>query len=215
MEPSALPPDRIRVAVFAKAPIPGSVKTRLAPRLGPEGAARLHARLVHHALAAALESGVDAVELWCAPSTDDPFFADCARRFGVRLRAQHGADLGARMHDAFETVAREGAKLIVVGCDCPALGGEGIRAAASALATNDAVFAPAEDGGYGLVALARPCAVLFAGIEWGGDAVMAGTRARLREQGLAWHELPPTWDVDRPEDYDRLEREGLLREVLA
>ena len=207
MESSAPRPDSVRVAVFAKAPVAGQVKTRLAPLLGREGAARLHARLVHHALGEARSAAIGPVELWCAPDTSHAFFAECARQFDVRLRAQGEGDLGARMARTFAAVHAEGAALVLVGSDCPALGRDGIRAAADALAESDVAIAPAEDGGYGLIAMARCAAPVFEGIAWGTSTVMAETRARLDRAGIAWRELPRTWDVDHPEDYERLCRE--------
>ncbi|HEY4999419.1 MAG TPA: hypothetical protein VII36_09755, partial [Usitatibacter sp.] len=63
----------MRVAVFAKAPVPGAVKTRLAAILGLDGAAGLHCGLVRHALSVARLSRVGPVELWCAPDETHPF----------------------------------------------------------------------------------------------------------------------------------------------
>lgn len=206
------PASEIRVAVFAKAPVPGEVKTRLAPLLGTEGAALLHAALVRRTLAVAAESGVGRVELWCTPDASHPLFATCAAEFGAALRVQQGADLGQRMRAAFDAALGENAALVLIGCDCPALDAAVLREAATALAAHDAVIAPAEDGGYVLVGLSRPQPALFAGIEWGGSSVMADTRARLERAGARWKELETLWDIDRPEDYARLEREGLLRE---
>src|SRR4051812_5010157 len=78
MVPVAHPPSEIRVAVFAKAPIPGEVKTRLHGILGPEGAAALQAGLVRHALSTALAAGIGPVELHCAPDEHHDFFIRCA-----------------------------------------------------------------------------------------------------------------------------------------
>ena len=101
----------------------------------------------------------------------------------------------------------------MIGTDCPALTAGELRAAAKALqAGNDAVFVPAEDGGYVLIGLRHPIASLFYGIPWGTDQVMDHTRARLRSAGLRWQELAPLWDVDRPEDLDRLRASGLMAE---
>ena len=207
MESNEPRPDAVRVAVFAKAPVAGQVKTRLAPLLGLEGAARLHARLVRRALEEAAAAAIGAVELWCAPDEGHAFFAECAQRHGVRLRSQGEGDLGRRMARAFETVHSEGACLVLIGSDCPALDRHALRAAAGALREVDAAVAPAEDGGYGLVALVRSHAALFEGIAWGSATVMAETRERLKRSRLAWRELPRTWDVDRPADYERLCRE--------
>ena len=214
MTSSAPPPDAA-IAVFAKAPVPGAVKTRLAGVLGADAAASLHAGLVRHALSTALRAAVGPVSLWCAPDTAHPFFARCADEFGARLEPQLGNDLGERMLRAFEPAWRSAVRLLVIGSDCPALTAAGLEAAAQALRAKDAVFVPAEDGGYVLVGLARPLPGVFEDIPWGTGAVMARTRERLRSAGASWTELPPLWDVDRPDDYARLQREGLLAEVLS
>ena len=119
------------------------------------------------------------------------------------------------MAAAFDHAFAAGRSLVLVGSDCPVLAPHHLRAAAAALATHDAVLAPAEDGGYVLVGLSRALPAVFEGIEWSTSDVMAATRERLRAAGARWHELPPLWDVDRPEDYARLQREGLLREMAS
>ena len=177
---------RTSVLVFAREARPGRVKTRLIPLLGAQGAARLHARLVRRALATARDARLGAVALWST-------------------RRQRGADLGARMRHAFERTLRRAPRVIVMGADAPALRPAHLRRAARWLAGGaDAVFAPAEDGGYALIALRRVSPRLFDGIEWGGVRVMAQTRARLVALGWRWRELPEVWDVDRPEDVARL-----------
>lgn len=214
MTSNARRPEEVRVAVFAKAPAAGEVKTRLVPVLGETGAAALHAGLVRHALATARRSA-RAVELWCAPDEAHPFFARCAEEFGAELHRQQGRDLGARMKSAFERALEAGSRLVLIGSDCPALTAAHIAQASEALLDHDAAFAPAEDGGYVLVGLARPLPFLFEGVDWGTPAVMGQTRARLAGQGVRWKELATLWDVDRPADYERLRREGLLGEVMS
>jgi glycosyltransferase A (GT-A) superfamily protein (DUF2064 family) len=95
--------------------------------------------------------------------------------------------------------------LLLVGTDCPALAPVHLRAAAQSLCEGfDAVFHPAEDGGYVLVGLNRPQRALFEGIAWGTSRVMQQTRARARERNLRVRELETLWDVDLPEDLPRL-----------
>ncbi|HUL95644.1 MAG TPA: TIGR04282 family arsenosugar biosynthesis glycosyltransferase [Usitatibacter sp.] len=207
--------ERAGVAVFAKAPVAGEVKTRLAARLGPREAACLHSLLVRRAVSTAVASGLGPVEIWCAPDESHELFRRCAAEHRVALRRQPGGDLGARMAAAFAVAHARGDALLAIGSDCPALDAGLIREASAALATHDAVVIPAEDGGYVLLGLARPSPGLFEGIAWGGGEVMAETRERLRASGSRWIELETLWDVDRPEDYDRLVREGLLEEVRA
>ena len=206
---------RARVAVFAKAPVPGQVKTRLAPLLGPEGAAALHAGLVRQALSTAAMAGLGPVELWCAPDETHPFFTRCAELFAITLHRQVGADLGERMRSTFDAGLASGERVVLIGSDCPALKPADLCEGARALETHDAAIAPAEDGGYVLIALSKPLPALFSGIAWGSAAVMGATRARLAEAKASWKELPTRWDVDRPEDYARLQREGLLAEVMS
>lgn len=199
------------VQVFAKAPVAGAVKTRLIPLLGEHGAAALHRSLVEHTLAVARESGLGQVELWCAPNTDDSFFAGCHDRYGVTLYRQCGGDLGAKMLDALEDGLERSRHVLLVGSDCPSLTAADLRAGARALREGrDAVFCPAEDGGYMLVGLSHAMPALFEAMTWGTDTVMEETRQRLHNLGWRWHELPERWDVDRPEDYQRLVREGLM-----
>ena len=200
--------------VFARAPVAGSVKTRLIPLLGAHGAAALHQCLVEHSLAVARESGLGRVELWCTPDTNERFFESCGERFGASLHRQCAGDLGARMLDAIEDGLGRARHVLLIGSDCPSLTAADLRTAARALRDGrDAVFCPAEDGGYMLVGLSHAMPALFEAMTWGTDTVMEETRQRLRNLGWRWHELPPHWDVDRPEDYQRLVREGWLTTV--
>ncbi len=192
------------IIVFAKAPQPGAVKTRLIPALGAAGAARLHERLVDRTLATAAAAGVGPLEL-CGDPASDPLLAARAAAYGATLTEQGPGDLGARMHRAFARALASAQAVLAVGCDCPALTGQRLREANAALAAgHDAVLGPAEDGGYVLIGLARVHASLFEHIGWGGRDVLEATRARLAVLGWRWLELETLWDIDRPEDLERL-----------
>jgi uncharacterized protein len=204
----------VDIAIFARAPVAGEAKTRLIPRLGAEGAAALQHAMIRRTLQTALAANLGTVSVWCTPDCEHPAFIDCSERFGVRRYPQHGVDLGARMFHAFSRLCRQ-REALVIGTDCPALTVAELRAAAQALLEgNDAVLVPAEDGGYVLVGLRHPIASLFYGIPWGTELVMDHTRARLRSAGLRWRELTPLWDVDRPEDIDRLRVSGLMADPV-
>jgi len=199
-----------RVLVFAKAPQPGAVKTRLIPVLGAEGAAALHAKLIKHTLKIAKHSALKIVELHGAPATD-PFLAYCGARYNATLVEQCEGDLGARMFNAFTSALAGGGSAILIGTDCPSLTARHLRQAAQALAGgNDAVITPTEDGGYALIGLARCDPHLFSDIAWSSAQVMEQTRTRLRDLGWRWTELEMLWDVDRPADYERLNASGLI-----
>ncbi|MEO8104274.1 MAG: TIGR04282 family arsenosugar biosynthesis glycosyltransferase [Betaproteobacteria bacterium] len=192
------------LVIYAKAPIPGQVKTRLAQVLDSANAALLHTALVERALDTARRSGMSRVELCCAPDVDHSFFQACADDFDVTLTGQGEGDLGERMlRTLVRTVKPDGAA-IIIGADCPALTGTHIAAAARALADHDVVLTPAEDGGYVLVGARRTHAGMFDAIDWGSAAVLAQQRQNLGRLGLSWHEMPTLWDIDRPEDLPRL-----------
>ena len=196
-----------RLLIFAKAPVPGRVKTRLAGRLGARGAAALYRRLLRETLAMACAARLCPVELWCAPDARHGFFAACRREYGVRLRRQAAGDLGRRMDRAFGRALAESARAVLIGGDCASVGAGELRAAFDQLAAGrGAVLGPAEDGGYVLIGLRRPCPALFRGVAWGEGSVLAATRRRLKRIGLDWAELPVGWDVDTPADLRRLRR---------
>ena len=186
--------------VFAKAPVAGQAKTRLIPALGAAGAAALAARLLDHALTAAVETGFDHLELCVAPDTGHPTFAALAAAHRLVLTAQGDGDLGARMDRALTRVLRDHPQALLIGTDAPALGAARLRDAAQALQGTDAVFVPALDGGYALVGLQRAQPALFQGIAWSTPQVMAQTRARAAAAGLTWTEREPVADIDEPAD---------------
>jgi hypothetical protein len=146
--------------------------------------------------------------LWASP--DETHFRQLAQEFPVTLARQVDGDLGARMHAALQ----DNCPALVIGTDCPALEPTHLRAAADALRDGaDAVIIPAEDGGYVLIGLRRPQPRLFADMQWGTETVLAQTRRRAAEIGLAVRELAPLWDVDVPEDLDRMRWIGLAELV--
>jgi len=198
-------PEQVNIAVFAKAPEPGAAKTRLIPALGAPAAARLQRTLTRRAVATALQANLGSVTLWCAPDARHRFFRALRQHVGVPCRAQPAGDLGDRMLEAFRWHCAQG-PLLLMGTDCPALSPGDLRTAAQALREGcDAVFLPAEDGGYVLVGLRRPQPALFEGIAWGTASVMEETRVRLRACGATWREPRTLWDVDRPADLPRLQ----------
>jgi rSAM/selenodomain-associated transferase 1 len=202
--PFADPLGTNRVLVFARAPVPGQVKTRLIPALGADGAAALHRRLTEAQLERLCADPIGPIELWTTPDTEHPFFADQARRWPIERYLQLGDDLGARMqHAAAQGLTRADA-VILVGTDCPGLDADYVGAAAERLCSDDAVLGPAEDGGYVLLGLRRAEPLLFTGIPWGTADVAALTRQRLTKLGWRWSELGALADVDRPEDLSQL-----------
>jgi rSAM/selenodomain-associated transferase 1 len=196
--------EGVRIAIFARAPQAGRAKTRLIPALGAHGAARLQRGLTLRAVDTALRAGTGGVTLWCSPDSRHRFFGALRERVHVECRDQPDVDLGQRMLHAFQAHCPRG-PLLLIGTDCPALEPDDLRRAARALRDgHDAVVMPAEDGGYVLIGLREPLPSLFEDIEWSTDSVMRATRDRLRALDARWCEPRVLWDVDRPEDLQRL-----------
>ena len=186
------------------------MKTRLAAKIGAEAAARLHSRFVERTLATVLGAGCGVVELHGTPANHSVLLA-IARRHRVLLRRQSEGDIGHRMEHAFRSGLRKHRRMILVGSDCPVLTGADVRRASRLLSGVPAVIAPAEDGGYPLIGLTRTSARLFEGLPWSTPLVMEKTRQRLAGLGWRWRELRTLWDVDRPEDLERLRASRLMQ----
>ncbi len=195
--------EGVAIAILAKAPVPGTVKTRLEPALGPEGAAQLQAAMIARAADTACAAGLGAVTLWASPDPRHAIFVRLAGRLPLRLARQPEGDLGARMHAAFVATRQP---TLVIGTDCPVLTADHLRAAAEALCKGTGcVIIPAEDGGYVLIGLRRPEPSLFEAMTWSVPGVLAETRRRIAASGLTVLELAALWDVDVPDDLVRLQ----------
>jgi rSAM/selenodomain-associated transferase 1 len=193
--------------VFAKQPTPGDVKTRLAASIGAPRAAQIYRELtlltLSHAVAARRAGVIDAIELWCAPSADSPYFRGLATTTGASLHAQRGDDLGTRMTGAIADALTRADAVLLVGTDCPLLNANWLAKAAALLANQDAVLGPAEDGGYVLVGARRP--LPFAAVRWSSPHALDDTTAGFDRAGIRWTSLPVLWDVDEPADLARWE----------
>ena len=204
---SARPSDRTQPAsaalvIFAKAPIPGQVKTRLCPALTADEAATLHGSFVLDTLertkvaVSKFKLPVDRF-LACAPSSTHVFFRIMEARHGVTLLDQQGEDLGSRMRQAFDTLFARGYRQVyLVGTDVPSLPLTHYRDAVASLTRHDLVIGPARDGGYYLIGLTQPRPELFTNIPWSTDRVMALTQQKAVAAGLKTALLPPWSDVD-------------------
>jgi uncharacterized protein len=192
--------DDCALVVFAKAPVAGYAKTRLAVALGEEGAARLAARMLDETIQQAIASAVGPVELCCTPDMAHPAFISAHKRYGITLTQQVEGDLGIRIRCAMERVMKKHHRALLFGTDAPQLDPAYLRQAADALRTLACVFAPVSDGGYVLVGLARRVPPLFDGIAWGTNQVMHQTRDRIAACGITCAELPILNDVDEADD---------------
>lgn len=193
-----------RILVFARAPVAGEVKTRLAAHIGKQAAASVYQQLLCATLDMASASGLAAVELHVASQPGHPLFKSLADRWPLEIRLQQGVDLGQRMYHALQSALRQAAFAVLIGTDCPEMNAAYLQRACQLLDDGSAVvLGPADDGGYVLIGVRSCDERLFRAIPWGSDRVLQLTRERLQALQLRYTELDSLWDLDRPEDLRR------------
>ncbi len=205
--------DAGRLIIFAKAPRPGMVKTRLAATLGPEAACAAYRELVGQLLANLRALGN--VSLHFAP-------ADAAEEIrpwlqkGWTLQAQPEGDLGARMQAAFTSAFASGiSRVVLIGSDCPDVTIEDILTAWDSLEKHDVALGPARDGGYWLIGLNQPQPTLFEEIPWSTARVFEKTLRRAESLRLRVHRLRELEDMDTAADWERFKARSNSLEANA
>jgi rSAM/selenodomain-associated transferase 1 len=198
------------VVVFAKAPEPGRVMTRLAADIGQDSAVELYRCFLADIAAQvggldeALERPVQPVLAYTGDA-DHPGF-EPFRQAGFQLLEQQGADLGERLVNMTHTSFSSGAtRLIIVGTDSPTLGASHFRSALVNLEDNDVVVGPSFDGGYYMIGLREPHTTVFEGIDWSTTRVFGQTLRHCRASSLLCEALEFWYDVDTIEDLKMLE----------
>ena len=194
---------KLALAMFAKSPRPGEVKTRLTPPLTLEQGAELYRCMFLDTVA---RSRALPVDIFVCYHGGEEFFQEHAA--GVTLMPQEGETLTARLQAAFASLHERGyGATVVIGTDAPDLPMNYVQQAFELLAQgHDVVFGPAEDGGYYLVALREPHPELFEDIPWSSEKVLEESLYKAELLGLDPALLPTWYDVD---SYDDLQRPGL------
>ncbi|MAT64818.1 MAG: flagellar biosynthesis protein FlgB [Gammaproteobacteria bacterium] len=197
-----------RLLLFARTPVRGRVKRRLAAEVGGQAAFDIHCAMTAYLARMADKAALMPACLYAWPDVDSPWLQDLAARHSLQLLAQQGADLGERMFNALAEQLRGSDFAILTGSDCPGIDPAYVENAAARLQAGVPwVFGPAEDGGYVLVGTRLATLEPFQAIDWGTAAVMEQTRERCRAAGLAWEELDTLYDIDTHEDWLRLQRD--------
>lgn len=197
------------IAVMAKAPRPGAVKTRLVPPLTPESAMRASAAFLRdvteNVRAASRRVAIEGYVAYAPAGLESSFDGRLADGTSLVLAdgsiaLPAGVDGFGRclLHAAVSLFAMGHPAVCVLNSDSPNLPTALLEEAARALAEpgDRAVLGAADDGGYYMLGMKRPHAHLFTDIAWSTDGVAAQTRRRAAEIGLDVHELAPWYDVD-------------------
>ncbi|MCF8057524.1 MAG: TIGR04282 family arsenosugar biosynthesis glycosyltransferase [Desulfocapsa sp.] len=195
------------VIYFTRFPSPGKCKTRLIPRLGPEGAMRIHKQLVAHTLKTLIDFFIRDNNTEFIIYHDGGSRQEMEKWLGgdYQYKEQQGKDLGRRMADALAHGLNKTQNCILLGSDCPDINGSILAESLQALKQRDVVLGPAHDGGYYLIGVRGTvtpyiCRKLFGEIPWGGDRVFAKTVEQAERLGLDFHILEKLHDIDDAED---------------
>lgn len=203
-------PVRTALAVMARYPVVGEVKTRLARHIGAERACALYRAFLQDI--EARFAGQRRTLVWAFYPPEKDFAALLTS--GTRSLPQEGRDLGERLHNCFRRLCGDGfERVLIIGGDAPHVRDEWLDEAEASLDTADVVLGPSADGGYYLIAMCRPHDV-FSGIRMSTPRVLAETRHKAETAGLRVHLLPVSFDIDEAGDLLRL-RELLRNDRFA
>ncbi len=193
--------------IFAKNPVLGKVKTRLAKTIGDAAAFDAYQEMLAHVRNVAMQVDchrivfysdfVDEVDAWSRPE--------------FSKEVQTGADIGEKMHNALaSTLAKGFSKVVLVGCDLLDLQVQHLKQAFRSLEFHDIVIGPADDGGYYLIGMKAPDPSLFFDKSWSHAKVLTNTLADIQKQGKSVQLVAQLSDIDDENDWDAaLERQRL------
>ena len=204
--------DQTPLLLFAKAPIPGKVKTRLTTHCTPVQAAKIAEILIDVTLHVATTHWPGKVILSVWQHEGHSFINTMLEKYAVTLLPQAAGDLGQKMQAGLDEVAYPAA---IMGCDAPLISVDSLMQTHQYLMRSQNVIGPSEDGGYYLIGLSQPALALFNGIDWGQESVFAKTMQLAQDAQIQFFKLAESYDIDRWQDVLRAsEQIPALREYL-
>lgn len=183
----------IPLLVFAKAPIPGKVKTRLQSHCSAEQAARIALMLLENTLQKVCDywPGPVLISTWLDQT--HPALLALAKKYNVEIINQVKGDLGVKMRESF---FEYGYPMAIIGSDVPHIKPDSLVVAHQILTSGGSVLGPSDDGGYYLIGLSTGADEVFQGHNWGSDSVLASTLSICESVGLQLKKLEPLQDID-------------------
>ncbi len=188
------------LGLFAKQPLPGRVKSRLARVTEAKWATQVAEAFLGDLVERFSRLCVRRILVY-APVTGEDYFRDLVKgRFF--LVPQGEGDLGQRLTAFLQEQFQSGAqRVVLVGMDSPTLPLDFVEQAFQNLDSTDVVLGPATDGGYYLVGCSRFVPDLFQEIHWSQERVLFETVTQVQKAGLRLSLLPPWYDVDTLPDW--------------
>ncbi|MGB5705529.1 MAG: TIGR04282 family arsenosugar biosynthesis glycosyltransferase [Arenicellales bacterium] len=193
-------PRSIPLYLFAKAPVPGNVKTRLQPQLGSEGCAALAVQMLHQSVKKIANYWPGKFLLCVTPNQENSHFMSISDHYRCEVIRQTGSNLGDRMLGALGHGIAESGTAVVMGCDIPQITGRVLTDAWETMQQGENIVGPTIDGGFYLLGLHVLRQEIFEGIEWGGDTVLDQLFRQAKQVGVSFRRLAMLRDIDRWED---------------
>jgi rSAM/selenodomain-associated transferase 1 len=191
------------LGLFAKQPVAGQVKTRLAAVTSPEWAASVAAAFLADLVERFASCAAQRILVY-TPNEAASYFAGIARDSFTRVPQSPGT-LGQRMQSFLQDQLDGGTEsVLIIGTDSPTLPLAFLEQAFQALEQADVVLGPATDGGYYLVGCSRHVPPIFDDVAWSSATVLTETITRLAEPSWRLAVLPPWYDVDTLDDWQML-----------
>lgn len=199
MPPEKMVTENNILAIFAKFPQAGMVKTRLSTEIGCRKVVALYRIFVETIVKNTEDKDFKRI-LFYAPPAQKKNFSDWLGS-EIALHPQKGRELGGRLASAYRFAFAQGAgRVVVIGTDSPLIDRNIIRKAFAKLKNRDCVLGPSRDGGYYLLGLSHPCAEIFEDIEWSTKKVLKQTLKTLNTLNVSYTLLDEHFDVDTRAD---------------
>lgn len=191
-------PLKQALIIFARNPVRGKVKTRLAATMGDDKALSIYQSLLEHTVQITQQLPYDCYVFYADGISKNDVWPDDL----YLKKNQEGKDLGQRMLHAFDTLFQQGyQKIIIIGTDCFELSSFILLDAFTALDEKEVVIGPSEDGGYYLLGMRQFFPFLFEEKAWSTDSVYSSTVQQLVIQNIRYEILPILNDIDTEDDW--------------
>ncbi len=192
--------EPIPIYLFAKAPEPHQVKTRMQPSLSAQRSAELATMMLEDTMSKVSRHWAGDRILAAAPDIDHPVLQTLAARYQFRLKAQVEGDLGVRMWHVLEQGIVRSGGATVLGSDIPHIPGHVIGGTYQHVCKGKSVVGPALDGGFYLLGLAVLAKGIFADIKWSTGSVCDALKGNAKSSDILLAEHPILRDIDNIED---------------
>lgn len=192
-------PD-IPLFLFAKAPVPGQVKTRMQPELTEAGAAELANMMLAQSVRKINTHWPGSLVLTVSPDLEHGCFRDLRSRYRMDIEVQVEGDLGQRIIHVLEKAIRESGGGVVMGCDVPQISGNILSRVHARISKRKNIIGPAVDGGFYILGLHELNCGIFNRVDWGSSQVLTQTLDNLKSLGMDIEFCQELRDIDNWSD---------------